>query len=168
MVINLPSGHIIKLPDLAWVLEQVADRGAEGFYTGPVAERLVKGVREAGGIWTMEDLAAYVIKEREPIRTTHGEYELVTAPPPSSGGVALAEILNILDAYPVNELEPVLRTHLIAEAMRRAFRDRAIYLGDPDFVESSGGHADQPVLRGRLAGLDPAGPRHAQQHAGGQ
>ena len=130
-----PIGHIIKLPDLAWVLEQVADRGAEGFYTGPVAERLVKGVREAGGIWTMEDLAAYVIKEREPIRTKHGDYELVTAPPPSSGGIALAEILNILDAYPVNELEPVLRTHLIAEAMRRAFRDRAIYLGDPDFVE---------------------------------
>jgi len=130
-----PIGHIIKLPDLAWVLENIAERGADGFYTGSVAERLVKGVREAGGIWTMEDLAAYVVKERDPIRTTYGDYELVTAPPPSSGGVAIAEILNILEAYPLNELEPVLRTHLVVEAMRRAYRDRAIYLGDPDFTD---------------------------------
>ena len=130
-----PIGHIIKLPDLAWVLENVAERGAEGFYAGPVAERLVKGVRDAGGIWTMEDLAAYVVKERDPIRTMYGDYELVTAPPPSSGGVAIAEILNILEPYPINELEPVLRTHLVVEAMRRAYRDRAIYLGDPDFVD---------------------------------
>ena len=130
-----PIGHIIKLPDLAWVLENIAEHGAEGFYTGPVAERLVKGVRDAGGIWTMEDLAAYVVKERDPIRTTYGAYELVTAPPPSSGGVAIAEILNILEPYPLNELEPVLRTHLVVEAMRRAYRDRAIYLGDPDFTD---------------------------------
>jgi len=130
-----PIGHIIKLPDLAWVLENIAERGAEGFYAGPVAERLVKGVRDAGGIWTMEDLAAYVVKERDPIRTMYGDYELVTAPPPSSGGVAIAEILNILEPYPINELEPVLRTHLVVEAMRRAYRDRAIYLGDPDFVD---------------------------------
>ncbi|MFC1688077.1 gamma-glutamyltransferase, partial [Pseudomonadota bacterium] len=129
-----PIGHVIKLPDLAWVLEQVAERGAEGFYAGPVAERMVKGVRDAGGIWTMEDLAAYKVKERDPIRTSYGDYELVTAPPPSSGGVALAEILNIIEPYNINELDPVLRTHLIAEAMRRAYRDRAIYLGDPDFV----------------------------------
>jgi gamma-glutamyltranspeptidase/glutathione hydrolase len=132
---NAPVGHIIKLPDLAWVLENVAERGSEGFYAGPVAQRMVKGVRDAGGIWTMEDLAAYVVKEREPIRTMYGDYELVTAPPPSSGGVAIAEILNVLEPYPINDLEPVLRTHLIVEAMRRAYRDRAIYLGDPDFVE---------------------------------
>jgi gamma-glutamyltranspeptidase/glutathione hydrolase len=128
-------GYLIKSPDLAWVLEQVAERGAEGFYAGPVAEKMIKGVREAGGIWTMEDLAAYRIKEREPIRTAYGEYELVTAPPPSSGGVAIAEILNILEAYPINDLPVVLRSHLIVEAMRRAFRDRAIYLGDPDFTD---------------------------------
>ena len=83
----------------------------------------------------MEDLAAYAVKERDPIRTMYGDYELVTAPPPSSGGVAIAEILNILEPYPINDLDPVLRTHLIVEAMRRAYRDRAIYLGDPDFVE---------------------------------
>ncbi len=130
-----PVGYVIKLPDLAWVLEQVAERGARGFYSGPVAERLVKGVRDAGGIWTMDDLAAYRIKEREPIRTQYRGYELVTAPPPSSGGIAIAEILNILEAYPINRLGSVQRTHLIVEAMRRAYRDRGIYLGDPDFVE---------------------------------
>ena len=130
-----PVGYVIRSPDLAWVLQQVAEEGAAGFYTGPVAEKLVAGVREAGGIWTLDDLAAYKVKEREPLRTAYGDYELVTAPPPSSGGIAIAEILNILEAWPINEVEPVLRIHLIAEAMRRAFRDRAIYLGDPDFVE---------------------------------
>ena len=130
-----PLGHVIKLPDLAWVLEQVAERGAEGFYAGPVAEKLVEGVQAEGGIWTLEDLANYRVVEREPIRTTYRGYELVTAPPPSSGGVALAEILNIIEPWPINELDPVLRTHLLIEAMRRAYRDRAIYLGDPDFVE---------------------------------
>jgi gamma-glutamyltranspeptidase/glutathione hydrolase len=130
-----PVGYIIRLPDLAWVLEQVAERGAKGFYSGPVAERLVKGVRDAGGIWTMDDLAAYKMKEREPIRTQYGDYELVTAPPPSSGGIAIAEMLNILEAYPINQLGTTQRTHLMVEAMRRAYRDRAIYLGDPDFTE---------------------------------
>ena len=130
-----PVGYVIRLPDLAWVLEQVAEHGAKGFYSGPVAERLVKGVRDAGGIWTMDDLAAYKVKEREPIRTQYGDYELVTAPPPSSGGIAIAEMLNMLEAYPINQLETVQRAHLIVEAMRRAYRDRAIYLGDPDFVE---------------------------------
>lgn len=128
-------GYVIKLPDLAWVLQQVAERGAQGFYSGPVAERMVKGVRDAGGIWTLDDLAAYRIKEREPIRTAYGDYELVTAPPPSSGGIALAEILNVIEPYPLDELPGAQRTHLIVEAMRRAYRDRAIYLGDPDFAD---------------------------------
>ena len=130
-----PVGHVIRLPDLAWVLEQIAEHGAEGFYAGPVAEKIVAGVQDAGGIWTLEDLAAYEIVERAPIRTMYGGFELVTAPPPSSGGIALAEILNVLEPYPLNDLDPVLRTHLIVEAMRRAYRDRAIYLGDPDFID---------------------------------
>jgi len=130
-----PVGHRVTLPDLAWVLEQLAQQGAAGFYSGPVAERLVQGVRDAGGIWTLQDLAAYRVKEREPIRTEYAGYELVTAPPPSSGGIAIAEMLNILEAYPINDLAKVQRAHLIVEAMRRAYRDRAIYLGDPDFVD---------------------------------
>jgi gamma-glutamyltranspeptidase len=158
---------VIKLPDLAWVLENVAERGAAGFYSGSVAERVVMGVREAGGLWTLEDFAAYRVKERAPIRTRYGDYELVTAPPPSSGGVAIAEMLNILEPYPINALEPVPRAHLIVEAMRRAFRDRAVYLGDPDFVDIAR-HAHQPVLRRWPARLDPPRPRHAEQHAGRQ
>lgn len=130
-----PVGHVIRLPDLAWVLEQVAEQGAAGFYSGEVAKRAVEGVEAAGGIWTLEDFAAYRVKERDPVRTAYLGYELVTAPPPSSGGIAIAEMLNILEAWPINNLPSVTRTHLIAEAMRRAFRDRAIYLGDPDFVE---------------------------------
>lgn len=129
------EGYVIKLPDLAWVLEQVAEHGASGFYSGPVADRLVKGVQEAGGIWTLEDLAAYKVMEREPIRTVYGDYELVTAPPPSSGGIAIAEMLNILEPYPLAQLGTAQRAHLIVESMRRAYRDRAIYLGDPDFAE---------------------------------
>ncbi len=130
-----PEGYVIRLPDLAWVLEQVAESGARGFYSGPVADRLVKGVQEAGGIWTLEDLAAYKVIERTPIYTQYGNYELVTAPPPSSGGIAIAEMLNILEPYPLARLGTAQRAHFIVEAMRRAYRDRAIYLGDPDFTE---------------------------------
>jgi gamma-glutamyltranspeptidase/glutathione hydrolase len=126
-------GQLIKLPDLANVLEKVAAEGRDGFYKGEIAQRLVDGVRAAGGIWSMEDMAGYTIKEREPVRTSYGGYELVTAPPPSSGGIAIAEILNIIEPYQVAELGKVQRTHLIVEAMRRAYRDRALYLGDPDF-----------------------------------
>jgi gamma-glutamyltranspeptidase/glutathione hydrolase len=126
-------GQLIKLPDLANVLEKVAAEGRDGFYKGEIAQRLVDGVRAAGGIWSMEDMAGYTIKEREPVRTSYGGYELVTASPPSSGGIAITEILNIIEPYQVAELGKVQRTHLIVEAMRRAYRDRALYLGDPDF-----------------------------------
>jgi gamma-glutamyltranspeptidase/glutathione hydrolase len=131
---KLPTmGQIIKLPDLAVVLEKVAAEGRDGFYKGEIAQRLVDGVREAGGIWSMADLAGYTVKEREPIRTTYHGYELITAPPPSSGGIAIAEILNILGPYGISKLDKAHRTHLIVEAMRRTFRDRALHLGDPDF-----------------------------------
>jgi gamma-glutamyltranspeptidase/glutathione hydrolase len=126
-------GHIIKLPELAVVLEKVAAEGRDGFYKGEIAQRLVNGVQAAGGIWSMDDLAGYTIKERDPVRTTYQGYELVTAPPPSSGGIAIAEMLNILEPYQIAELGKVQRTHLIVEAMRRAYRDRALFLGDSDF-----------------------------------
>jgi gamma-glutamyltranspeptidase/glutathione hydrolase len=126
-------GQVIKLPDLAVVLEKIAAEGRDAFYKGEIAQRLVDGVNAAGGIWSMADLEGYTVKERDPIRTTYHGYELVTAPPPSSGGVAIAEILNILDPYDIAKLDRVQRTHLVVEAMRRAYRDRALYLGDPDF-----------------------------------
>jgi len=130
-----PLGHVIKLPDLADVLQAIADQGPDAFYRGAIAERLVDGVRAAGGIWTLEDLATYEVRERAPVYTEFGGYELVTAAPPSSGGIAIATMLNILEAWPLAELERPQRTHYIVEAMRRAFRDRALYLGDPDYYD---------------------------------
>lgn len=126
-------GDLIKQPDLAYVLEKIATQGRDGFYKGEIAQRLVDGVKAAGGIWSMDDLAGYIVKEREPVRTSYHGYELVTAPPPSSGGIAIAEMLNILEPYQIADLDKVQRTHLVVEAMRRAYRDRALYLGDPDF-----------------------------------
>ena len=145
---KLPEmGQLIKLPDLAVVLEKVAAEGRDGFYTGEIAQRLVDGVQAAGGIWTMEDMAGYVIKEREPVRTTYQGYALVTAPPPSSGGIAIAEMLNIIEPYEISNQDRVHRIHLTVEAMRRAYRDRALYLGDSDFF---------PVPQRRLTNVDYA------------
>jgi len=127
-------GHRIRQPELAATLEALAERGAAGFYRGAVAERLVRGVRAAGGIWTLQDLADYRVIEREPLRGAYRGLRIVTAAPPSSGGMALLTMLNILSGYDLERLDIVMRRHLIVEAMRRAYRDRAEYLGDPDFV----------------------------------
>jgi gamma-glutamyltranspeptidase/glutathione hydrolase len=128
-------GALMRNPDYAAVLERLARVGKPGFYGGPIGARLVKGVRAAGGIWTNEDLASYEVKERAPLRIAHGDWSLVTAPPPSSGGIALAEIFNILAGYDYAAMDAVPRTHLLVETMRRAYRDRSVHLGDPDFVQ---------------------------------
>lgn len=128
-------GATIINPDMAKTLRLLAEKGHDGFYRSDFSRHLADGVKAAGGIWTAEDLASYEVKEREPVRIKYQDYQLVTAPPPSSGGVALAEILNILDAYPVKQMKRVDKVHLTVEAMRRAYRDRGIYLGDPDFVD---------------------------------
>jgi len=129
------EGFVIKQPDLATTLTAIANHGAAGFYSGPVAEKLVQGTRAAGGIWTMEDLKQYEVVERKPIKTRYHDIEITSAAPPSSGGVALATMLQILENYPLDKIDRASRIHLITEAMRRAYRDRAEYLGDPDFVE---------------------------------
>ena len=131
----IEAGQMMKNPDYARTLERLARDGREGFYGGPMAHRLVDGVRGAGGIWTLEDLDQYRVVEREPLRFSHRGFRLVTAPPPSSGGVALAEMLNVLSGYDYPAMGPGDRIHLVVEAMRRAYRDRAQFLGDPDFVE---------------------------------
>ncbi len=128
-------GTKIVQPDLAKTLQAMADHGKDGFYLGEVAKTLVAGVREAGGIWTEQDLADYRVVERAPMVTQYQDYQVITAPPPSSGGVALATIFNILNGYEYDSLSPVKQNHLLVESMRRAYRDRAIYLGDPDFVQ---------------------------------
>ena len=129
------EGDTFRQPDLARTLQRLADDGFDGFYRGETAKLLVEGVRAEGGEWTAEDLAAYKVVEREPLRLDYHEWEIVTAPPPSSGGVALAQMLQILSGWNLEELEPAQRAHLIVESMRRAFRDRTFYLGDPDFVD---------------------------------
>ena len=140
----LASGEILKQPDLANTLQAIVDRGRDGFYDGPIARQLIEAVRSAGGIWTRQDLADYDVIEREPIRGTYrtpqGEYDIISAAPPSSGGPVLVEALNILEGFDWGALDDVQRRHVTIEAMRRAYRDRAVYLGDPDFV-------DMPIAR---------------------
>ncbi|WP_019625232.1 gamma-glutamyltransferase [Thioalkalivibrio sp. ALJT] len=132
---RLPEeGATLRQPDLAATLQRLAERGRDGFYAGALAEQLVAGVRAAGGIWALEDLAGYEVVERDPVRLDYRGAEITTASPPSSGGVALGQILNILSFYDLDALAPDMRAHLTIEAMRRAYRDRAEYLGDPDHV----------------------------------
>ncbi len=127
-------GERILQPGLADTLEALGRAGLDGFYRGTVAKRLVEGVRAAGGIWTAQDLEQYRVVEREPVRGEYQGMQVVSVPPPSSGGVVLLSMLNILSGFPLDEYDAVTRTHLIIESMRRAYRDRAEYLGDSDFV----------------------------------
>jgi len=129
------KGAIWRDPDQARTLELIAAHGDDGFYRGQTARKLVDAVRAAGGNWTLADLANYQAKERTPISVDYRGYQIITAPPPSSGGVAIAEILNILSAYDLTKMDAATRVHYIVEAMRRAFRDHNDYLGDPDFVQ---------------------------------
>ena len=129
------QGSSIRQPELAATLERLAAKGRDGFYEGPVAERLVTGVRAAGGIWQARDLRDYRIVERQPIRGTYHGMQVISAAPPSSGGVVLVEALNILSGYRLEQVGKATRIHLVTEAMRRAYRDRAAYLGDPDYID---------------------------------
>ncbi|HQX64749.1 MAG: gamma-glutamyltransferase [Dokdonella sp.] len=127
-------GVVWKNPDIADTLERIAREGNDGFYKGEFAKRMVAAVRAAGGIWSREDLADYTVKEREPISLDYRGWRIVTAPPPSSGGIALGEMFNIIAGYDPDRYDRVQRIHFNIEAMRRAYRDRAEYLGDPDYV----------------------------------
>jgi len=128
-------GTVIRQPQLARTLETLAKHGMRDFYEGAIARRLVAGVRKLGGIWTAEDLAAYRIVERAPIVGDYRGARIISAPPPSSGGIVLVEALNILSGYDLAQLDSATRKHLIIASMRRGHRDRAVWLGDPDFVE---------------------------------
>ena len=130
-----PAGGVMRYPELARSLDVLAKGGADAFYRGPFTRTLVNGVQKLGGIWTLEDLANYRVIEREPIVATYQGVRIVSAPPPSSGGVWLASVLNILSGYDLEGLDSATRKHLILEAMRRGHRDRAQYLGDPAFTD---------------------------------
>ncbi|MEE9304235.1 MAG: gamma-glutamyltransferase [Thiotrichaceae bacterium] len=128
-------GAIIKQPDLAHTLGLLAKQGRAGFYQGEVAEKLVAGVQKAGGIWTKQDLKNYQVKLRQPIKINYKGMKITSAALPSSGGIVLSEIFNILAEYPLHKMDNKMQIHLVVEAMRRGYRDRAEYMGDSDFVE---------------------------------
>lgn len=128
-------GFVIRQPDLARTLEAMAEHGHAGFYEGEIAEKLVAGARADGGIWTLEDLRSYRVVEREPVVGEYRGMRVISASPPSSGGVALINALEILAGFQLDTFGPAVAQHLVIEAMRRAFRDRAEYLGDPDYVD---------------------------------
>ena len=131
----IAEGDVFKQPELAHTLQLLADRGFDGFYRGETGRRLLAGVKQAGGRWTAEELAGYTVKTREPIVFNYGDWKITTAPPPSSGGIALASMLQILEGWDLDKMDAAHRTHLVVEAMRRAYRDRTFFLGDPDFVD---------------------------------
>ena len=128
-----PAGTVIRQPGLANTLKAIAAEGSKGFYQGPIAAELVRSVRSAGGIWRQQDLDNYKIVERPPIVGHFRGWRLVSAPPPSSGGIALAEMFNMMEALGYDPRAEGAK-HILAEIMRRAYRDRTVYLGDSDFT----------------------------------
>ncbi len=136
------AGEVLVQADLAATLERIRDEGRDGFYAGTTARLIAEEMERGGGWITEEDLARYQAREREPVRGTYRGYDIISMPPPSSGGTALVQMLNVLEGFDVAAMgagSPAYAHHLI-ESMRRAFRDRAMFLADPDF-------ADVPVQR---------------------
>jgi gamma-glutamyltranspeptidase/glutathione hydrolase len=129
------AGEILKQPDLARTLQRIADRGPAGFYEGETAELLEKEMKANGGLITRDDLKKYQAKERVPVKGTYRGLEVIGMPPPSSGGIAVIHMLNLLEGFDLkaNGYGSAQNIHLVAESMRRAFADRAQHLGDPDF-----------------------------------
>lgn len=141
----LPVGHVLRNPDMAKAYREIAAQGYRAFYQGPMARAIVdavnkppvvKGVTVRGGSMTMADLANYESRIRQPVRSTYRGYELFGMPLPSSGGVALAEALNILEGYDLKALPRAAAEHLYLEASRISFADRNAYLGDPEYVDA--------------------------------
>jgi gamma-glutamyltranspeptidase / glutathione hydrolase len=131
------EGELFQQPDLAGTFARLQRSGPDEFYQGDTARLIAADMKRHNGLMTMEDLRGYVAKEREPLRGTYRGYEVISMPPPSSGGAVLIEMLNILEGYELNKIDALSsdRYHLMTEAMRRAFADRAEYMGDADFVK---------------------------------
>lgn len=153
------AGEVLRQPALAATLRTIAERGAEGFYRGPVAETLARAARRHGGILSAADLRDYEVKEREPVRGTYRGRTIVSMPPPSSGGVHLVQMLNVLSGYDLAELgfHSPEHLHLLAETMRLAFADRNRFMADADFVSVPVDRLIDPAYAARLRGaIDPA------------
>jgi gamma-glutamyltranspeptidase/glutathione hydrolase len=152
------AGDRLVLPDLGRTLTAIAERGPDAFYTGELAALVEKEMKSAGGLITTADLARYEAKERKPVHGTYRGYDVYVPPPPSSGGITLTLALNILETFNLtkNSRHSAETTHLIAEAMRRAFLDRARHLGDADFVTIPEHLMSKEYARKLAASIDPA------------
>ncbi len=131
------AGERLYLKDLAWSLRQILEHGEKGFYEGDVADKIVAEMQKHGGLITHQDLADYHVVERLPVRGSYRGYEIASMPPPSSGGIHIVQMLNMLEGFPLKELGAgsAQSIHLLTESMKRAYADRSKYLGDPDYVE---------------------------------
>jgi gamma-glutamyltranspeptidase/glutathione hydrolase len=148
-------GYQIIQKDLAETLRQIAAHGSTFFYTGGLASRMVQNIRAKGGIWSSQDLSGYRVIEREPVVSHYKNLRIVSAAPPSSGGIVLAQALTMLEGFDLSKTEDIERKHIVIEAMRRAYRDRAAYLGDPDFTEIPQRRLlDQDYLEGLAVTID--------------
>jgi gamma-glutamyltranspeptidase/glutathione hydrolase len=150
------AGFVVRQPELAATLAALVQHGRDGFYTGPVAERMVSGVRAAGGVWTLSDLAGYEVIEREPVVFGYRGARITCTGLPSSGGLVMAQALQILERFPLAQLAPVERDHLVVEAWRRGYQDRARYLGDPAYSSPPAELATPAYADSRAASIDPA------------
>jgi gamma-glutamyltranspeptidase / glutathione hydrolase len=154
------TGEILKQPELAATLKRIAARGADDFYRGETARMLVDDMKRGGGLITMEDLASYTPKVREALHANYQSdghsWDVLTSPPPSSGGVAIIEALNMLKNVPLKGWEDVGSVHMVAETMRHVFADRAAYLADPDFAEVPVAGLTDPCYAKEIAAtIDP-------------
>lgn len=151
------AGEILERPDLAKTYRAIAEHGVGWFYRGPFAERVGKWMAGHGGILTAADFARYRVRRREPVVSTYRGYTIVGFPPPSSGGVHVAQILNILEQFDLKQLHaqsPAQFYHVLAEAMKLAFADRAHWLGDADFCEVPRGLIDKRYAAGLAGRID--------------
>lgn len=150
------KGELLRQPDLARSYEAMAEQGIDWFYHGPFAGRAARWMRENGGIIVEEDFHRYGMKQREPVRTTYRGVEILGFGPPSSGGVHVAEILNILESFDLKSMGPASAdfVHVVTEAMKLAFADRAHWLGDPDYARVPRGLISKEYARALAARID--------------
>jgi gamma-glutamyltranspeptidase/glutathione hydrolase len=159
-----PAGSLLVQSDLATTYQGIADQGPDYFYKGPVAEKIGVWMKENGGIMTAADLANYSIKLREPVVSSYRGHRIYGFPPASSGGVHVAQILNIVENFDLVGMDEADRIHTIAEAMKLAFADRAHWLGDPDFTKVPKGLADAGYAKTLAQRIDPARAMPVEKH----
>ncbi len=161
------AGEILRQPDLAKTYRAIAEHGVDWFYHGPFAETTAEWMSAHGGILTQADFENYKTVPRKPIQTTYRDYEIIGFPPPSSGGVHVAQILNILEPFDLKRIEnesPTRLDHVVAEAMKLAFADRAYWLGDPDYVNVPQGLIDKQYAAQLSGKIDRFKSTKVQSH----